>query len=339
MICFQRKKAKITGTLSLIPICLAFFLAAGCGRPSPQVPEKTRGLDQSRFLTAEGSGRSDMDARQQALAQLSSIFEARVSSEFSSRTLSRLSQDQAEEFESEMAAKVHVASGVNLQGARIDKTWKDEAAGEYHALAVLDRMDAAENWASELEILDARIRGTQASLRGAKGPLSQLSALNRIVTLAGERQILESRLSVVDFPVMTLAETVDLGEIMAQRAHLISGLRVFVSIAGEFGSAVGDALAQTLTEKGLALSPDPDQASVRILGEVAVSDLNIGNPSARFARARGNVLVFETRPQTLFVQINDKVRKGHRDLSEARIMAADALGGRLAGQLARALGY
>jgi hypothetical protein len=335
MICFPEKNRP----KGIVLICLALILAAGCGKSPEPVQSQRDAFDENRFLTAEGSGPSDMDARQQALAQLSSIFEARVSSEFSSRTRSRLTQEQAEEFESEMASKVHVASGVHLKGARIGRAWQDDT-GLYHALAVLDRMDAAENWAAELEVLDARIGGAQASRSGASGPLSQLAALNRIITLAGERQILESRLNVVDYPVMTLSElAVDLGDIIAERAGLLSGLRIFVSIAGEYGEYAGDALSQALTGKGLALSPDPDQANVRVLGEVAVTDLNIGHPSAEFARARGNVLVFETRPQTLFVQINDKVRKGNRDIREARTMAAEDLGRSLALELTRALGY
>jgi len=338
MIRFSEKKHWPGAALALT--CLILFFTISCGRTTATIESGTPSFPEALFLTAEGSGRTDMDARQQALAQLSSIFEARVSSDFSSRTRSRLTQEQAEEFETEMAATVDVATGVHLQGARIGKSWKDGGSGSYHALAVLDRMDAAENWASQLSILDARIRGAQATRQGATGPLSQLTALNRIIILAGERQILESRLAVVDYPVSTLSDlSVDLGGVMAVRAALISGLRIYVSVSGEYGNRVSDLLAQALTGRGFTLSQEPSQANVRIQGEVQLTDLNIGHPNARFARAYGNALVFETRPQVLFIQINDKVRKGKRDLEEARQMAADALGRRLSDRLIQALGY
>ena len=320
--------------------CLLLVFTLGCGKTPETVATGTPGFPQDRFLTAEGSGRTDMDARQQSLAQLSSIFESKVSSQFTSRTHSRLTREQAEEFETEISARVDVASGVHLQGARIGKSWKDPDSGSFHALAVLDRRAAAENWSSRLSSLDARIRGAQASHKNAAGPLSQLAALNRIISLAGERQILESRLDVLDYPVSTLSDrAVDLGGILAERAALIAGLRVFVSVSGEYGDRASDLLAQALTDKGLALSQDPEQANVRVLGDVRITDLDIGHPSASFARAYGNALVFETRPQTLFIQINDKVRKGNRDPQEARRMAADALGHLLARHLSLSLGY
>ncbi len=338
MIRFLKRKKGLRADLALLGLILIFII--GCGRPPAKVGSDTPSFPEDRFLTAQGSGRTDMDARQQALAQLSSIFEAQVSSQFSSRTQSLLTQEQAEEFKTEMAARVDVDSKVHLQGARIGRSWQDESSGSFYALAVLDRMDAAENWAARLSILDAGIEGAQVSRQSATGPLSQLAALNRIVSLSGERQILESRLSVVDYPVASLSElTVDLGGVMAERATLIAGLRVFVSVAGEYGQRVSDLLVQALTGKGIALSQDPSQANVRILGDIQITDLNIGHPSARFARAYGNALVFETRPQTLFIQINDKVRKGNSDINEARRMAADALGSRLAERLVQSLGY
>lgn len=334
MICSQGKHGKIDRMGVLF--CIFMFTAFGCGGKSPS-PETATVYPETKFLTAQGSGKSDLDARQQALAQLGAIFEARVSSQFDSQTRSTLSQAQKEEFRTEVDARVQVSSGVRLEGLRIGRSWKDEKTGDYHALAVLDKRDAGRNWSDRMALLDAQIQGELALLDRTAGRLSRMAALNRIMALATDRQSLAGRLRVVDFPVMELSD-LDLGQTMAERAALMGELQFFIAVQGEYGEEVSGGLAQALTAKGLAVAADPEKAGARILGDVVLTDLNLDHPNAKFVRAQASILVFETEPQTLFVQVNDSLRKGHQDREEARYRAVKSISEVVAGQLLKALG-
>ncbi|WDP84086.1 MAG: hypothetical protein HUN05_02020 [Desulfobacter sp.] len=226
-----------------------------------------------------------MDARKQAMAELSAIFESRVVSRFTSVARSSLAADQAEIFEKEMESKVRIASDVRLQGARIGKTWQDDASGLFYALAVLDKADAGRTWTSRLELVDNQIQAEAGVLETMEGRLSRMAALNRIMALALDRQVLESRLRVVDYPVEAFTG-VDLGAVMDEQAALKSEIRLHILVQGESGSRVKEIIAQGLSRKGIALVHDPGAANAQILGMVEVSPMSLKNATTRFVRAR-----------------------------------------------------
>lgn len=323
---------------SLFTLLFLLLVAQGCSKSQVSEPEAGSAFPEDRYLSAQGMGRTRNDARQQALAELSQIFESRVSSEFSSFARSSLSSDQAEDFEKTMESRIHIVSGIRLQGAKIGKEWEDKATGMHNALAVLDRMDAGRGWTSKVEILDHGIQAETQALKTMTGPLSRMASLNRILDLVMERQIWESRLRVIDYPVKDFSHLdTDLGAVMSERSELKSGLRVYIEVQGGHGDRVMEILAQGLTQKGISLVKDPATANARVLGYVEITLLSLDNPNAYFVRAHGNVRVFES--QTLFAGISEKVRKGHGDQAEAMHMALESVSRTLSDKLLGVLGF
>lgn len=323
-------------------ICFIFLflslLAAGCSKPQVADPGSVSSFPEDRYLSAQGMGKTQNEARKQALAELSQIFESRVSSQFSSFVTSSLASDQAEDFEKIMESRIHIDSGILLQGVKIGKEWPDESPGLYHALAVLDRMDAGRGWTSKLEILDHGIQAEIQALETLTGGLSRMASLNRIMDGVMERQVWESRLRVIDYPVMDFsALDIDLGTVMSEQSKLRSGLRIYIDIQGGHRDQVLEILAQGLTQKGISLVKDPALATARILGDVGVTLLSLDNPNVYFVRAHGNVQVFEN--QILYAQISEKIRKGHRDQAEAIHMALESVSKTLLEKLLVVLGY
>ena len=307
---------------------------SGCGK-SPE-PAAGPEFPDAQYLTARAGGPTETDARRQALAELAGIFESRIISEFKSLSRSSVAGDQAEVFEREAESKVRVGSDVILQGARIGNVWKDEGDGSFHALAVLNRNDAGRTWASEAALIDKEIRALNRSLETTRGNLSRLAALNRIIDLASDRLVLESRMRVVGYPGPGSAG-VDLGAMMTERQEILSGLKVMILVHGDQGGWVRDIMAQAFGEKGIGLAVDPARADARVLGIVDAEILTLKNATTRFARAYGSIRVFEG--ETLFVQFNEDVRKGHMDENEARHRAVEYVANALSSRLLSALGY
>ncbi len=332
----------VTGAKKLIrhlfAIILMVLLASGCGKTPAPVTEAGIEFPENRYLTVRGTGKTENEAGKQAMAELSGIFESRISSQFTSLSTSSMTQDQAEAFEKKMASRIRIDSDMVLQGARIGTSWKDEETGLYNALAVLDRSDAGQTWASQVDAIDSEIRAEVRALNVTQGPLSRMAGLNRIIGKSMDRRVLEGRCRVIDYPVADLTEP-EIGSVISEQTRLKSELMVYIMVGGEEGYRVGEIIAQGLTEKGITLVNDPGSANASVTGRVEVALVDLGNPDAEFVRARGSVQVFETQAQTLFAQINEKVRKGHRDQNEARLRAVESVARSLAKSLLVALGY
>ena len=270
---------------------ITLLLAIGCGgteRKSPAGPEVT--FPESRYLTAEGSGQTEIEARQRALAELSAVFESRVHAETTAYARSAVGPDNDELFEKDVESKIAIVSSVRLTGAKIGRVWREGTSmGAYHALAVIDRSRTGRNWAAELEMVTAKTEAEVNNLAYTTGRFQRMLALNRIVVGLLQKQALESRLRVLNYPARSTLD-VEIGAITAELARLRSQLRFFVSIAGDNGRTVADALCAAFNASGLLISTDRDQADVLINGRVETQLLSLNNPRAQFVRAAATIL-------------------------------------------------
>lgn len=319
-------------------VCLA-ILGQGCGKSSsPEPLEAGTEVPDAEYLKARGTGTTEAEARKQAMAELSGIFESRVHSEFVSASRSSMAQDRNEAFEKHMASQVRISSDMQLQGARIHKTWKDEETGLYNALAVLDRLAAGQTWASRVGAIDSGIRAETAALEDGAGVLSRMAGLNRIIGMMMERRVLESRLRVVDYPVMEPVLP-DMDDVMADLARIKSALTAHVEIQGDGGERSMDVLSQGLTRMGISLVENPEEAGVRIKGRIEMIRLDLGNPDVEFVRARASIRVADVAAGSVFARLTAQQRKGHKDPEEAGRRAVESASGELLEQLAGSLGY
>ncbi|MCP4719017.1 MAG: hypothetical protein GY860_06125, partial [Desulfobacteraceae bacterium] len=300
----------------MVTLVLLVLLTQGCGKRSVATPlNNTSDFPETRFLRAEGGGPTEMDARRQALAELSSIFESRVQSQTTSLATSSLGSDNMEHFEKTIESKIRIISWVRLEGAKIGKVWQD-GAGNFHALAVLDRVDAGRNWTRDLERLDNRLRAEAIALEKVKGRLPRMAALNRIMSLSLERHGIESRLGVVNYPALSELE-LDMAKMTSELALIQAELRFYIDVTGKYGPLAGKVLSKALTQNGILITLDMDKADAWVMGQVELTPLSLANPKIVFVRAAGDVEVIETGSHALFAKINENLRKGHVDQNEA----------------------
>ncbi len=104
----------------------AIVFAGGCSGPAekPLVKKQTE-FPESRYLSAEGSGQTEIEARRQALAELSGIFESKVHAETTSFARAVIGPDNNELFEKNVESKLAVVSSVRLTGAQIGRVCQD----------------------------------------------------------------------------------------------------------------------------------------------------------------------------------------------------------------------
>ena len=319
---------------------LAILFSIGCSRSQEKAAAKLQTVfPEARYLTAEGSGQTEIEARRQALAELSGIFESKVHAETTSFARAAIGLDNEELFEKNVESKIAIVSSVRLTGAQIGRVWTEAAApGTYHALAVIDRSQAGRNWADELETVSAKTEAQVKNLAYITGRFQRLLALNRIVVGVLRKQALESRLRVLNYPARSSLD-VDITRITAELARLRSQLRFFVNVSGDSGQAVADRLSEAFTANGLLIGNSRDEVDALINGQVEIQSLSLNNPRAQFVRAIATVKIIETGTGAVVATLNESVRKGHVDQAEAARKAVSTLSETLAERLISEIGF
>ena len=215
-------------------LVVALLFSIGCSQSQKKsTAAKQASFPETRYLTAEGSGQTEIEARRQALAELSGIFESKVHAETTSFARTAIGLDNEELFEKNVESKIAIVSSVRLTGAQIGRVWQDTVTpGTYHALAVIDRSQAGRNWADELQTVTAKTEAEVKNREYTTGRFRRMLALNRIVVGVLQKQALESRLRVLNYPARSSLD-VNITLITAELTRLRSQLRFFIKFSGD----------------------------------------------------------------------------------------------------------
>jgi hypothetical protein len=321
--------------LALVALFFLFSACASSPESAPEAPETA--FDPGRYLTAEGLGATEAEARREALGALAAIFESRVYSETASTAASFITDNAPEAFEKNVETKLRVESSVRLKGARIGSVQHDQEAGLYRALAVLDRNQAAREWQEQMTLVDARLQAERASLPSRTGRLFRMAALNRILEAALEKAALRSRLRVIGRAAVD-AESFDLQPIADEAAALRSSAAFRVEVDGEHAETVSGRIEKALGDQGIGVTRKPDEAAGTVAGTIDFTPLDLGNRKVHFVRAVLRLAVVDADTGTQVAAISEDARKGHVDEKEAVRMAAEDVSDRAAESLLAALG-
>ena len=301
-------------TVILIVLIVGVF---GCAGTDQKVAdEKGRSLSKEKFLTATGSGDTEREAKNRALAELSNIFESRVYAETRSRAESVIDTTAEELFEKKVESYIRIISSVELTGARIAEVRQDPESRLYVATAVLDRVQAGRQWKNELNQIEAVMEAEYQALSEVRGKLPRLIALNGLLMLTLKKGVLESRLGVVGFAGAGGFEA-DMQPVYDELAALKAKIKFNIHMTGQNSRQATRLLTASLAENGLMLSDREADADAWIRGSVDIQPLKLYNPDVHYTRATITVAIMDVETGLMVATISEQVRKGHIDKSEA----------------------
>jgi hypothetical protein len=311
------------------------LVIAGCAGSAP-VPPASDNIDytDSRFLRAEGMGATNAEAQRQAMAAMANIFESKVYNYTVSKAQSAIDASNAETFSRTVENEIRVESSVRLQGVKIGKTWQDQTTGAFHALAVLDRFQARQQWAGDMETIDALIDGQFKAVDAAQGNLERLQALNSVMSLWLKREVVNSRLRVIGFADID-APPYNLKDVTRAIAEIRSALRIYVEVGGDGGATATDRVGEQLTGDGYRLAGSVLNADVSVTGTVSTEDVALNNPDVVFIRATATVSVTDDARGVTLYEVRESARKGHVDKQEADRKAVNAVSSQIASRISR----
>lgn len=245
----------------LLLVCLAVGCAAAPPRPD-WVSGNGAKYPAARYLLGRGQGDSPAVARDRARADLAKNLRVSVSEESEDVLVRSASSEGGAEtarLESDVSRRVVARTDQVLQGSRIAESWEDTEAGQHHALAVLDRLQASAALRQQAALLDSATREAVEQARSGGDPLFRAGAASRAVEAQRERVDLQGYLAVLDPSGTGAPPTYDLARLEADRLELLRRVRVAPAAAEDPLGGLARSLGAALSAAGFV--PESGEAA------------------------------------------------------------------------------
>lgn len=194
------KRKRITTLIA--GLFLSSCVISASSKPKPDWVEGNAGYyPNTQYMTATGSAGSAELAKDRALGNLSKIFESHIKETSTTKSDTHVNiQGGSESFTKahHLAQQIQVSTDKIINGATIAESWKDEKVITYHALAVLERVQAGNNIRHELTRIDEETEAEMQRSQSQTDVLISMSALSKALLLQQERQAFQKMLKVID---------------------------------------------------------------------------------------------------------------------------------------------
>ncbi len=241
----------------LIALLAPLTLLAACAG-NPQTGGRPGWIDgpaaewpDSAYLVGRGQSPSRAVAQDRARADLAKNFAVQVT-ETSTDTTRYESTDEDGTLTRQASRAVETRTDQLLQGVEIADLWRDPASGEYHALAVLDRLQAAERLRERIAEKDAATERAIALARAAADPLTAARHAGRAVALQVARAEADRLLRVVDPAGLGEPPARALDVLRADRDALLARIRIRTEVVADPTGDLAPLLAGAVADAGFA---------------------------------------------------------------------------------------
>lgn len=281
--------------------------------PPPVVDVSAPDFSSSRYLTAKGYGQSKPESVRQAKAELSNIFEARISSDVTSKVKQVTDSVKGSSFNKSIQSQIRVVSDIQLEGVQVGDTERDQ--GEYITIAALDKYNARDKWIGDIHKVDTQIDVLLTKSNAAKSKILKLLPLKKVLELWVQREVTLSRLRVIGFA--SEIEQKDLKEILLKISEIKSSMLIDIDVSGKHGPAVRDMVAEILTDNGFKIGDYESNSDVLISGSVKIDEVKNNNPRFKFSRATVSLNIIETTSNNQVGQVSENERGAGLNYDEA----------------------
>ncbi|WP_041468353.1 LPP20 family lipoprotein [Chloroherpeton thalassium] len=259
-------------TISFIALAFFLFACAGTQQAEPLhttqarpdwVEGKSRNYPDAFYMTGVGSGITRATAEQNARANIGKVFKV----DLKSQTRTTISEEIQNRQNSSMLEKTTVKydEGLDktLEGTEIAEIWRDENAGRYYALAVLEREKAQEILTSRIKELDSEYKSQKAISEQSADKLEKIRSYVQRKSLLNSREMLATDLRVVEPDAVSAVQPgYNIGE---ERAAIDRFLKNEVKLGLKTDANTPERLVapfiDALTQRGLSITETQTDAS------------------------------------------------------------------------------
>lgn len=269
------------------------------------------------YLKAFGTGGTEEDARNNAVSELSKIFDSKIVGE----TVNKIktvagTQKKKESKEQSYESQVKIYTSVKLQGVEVVMSWYDPDKKQWRALAVLDKMTARDNWMKEIGQIDAEAGGLLKTAEGSDSKLMKIKNYGQAINLWVKREVVAVRIRILGYD-DAKNPPYDIKLAYESLPKIKSTLPLLISFKGESAPNVTKRVSNGLSSAGFVITNDRNKAEALINGDVTVERIPSSDKDWVFVTAMVSVKIIDLRNNLTVIDITEDARSAQLSFEEA----------------------
>jgi hypothetical protein len=202
-----------------------------------------------QYLTGRGQGPSQDQARDQARADLSKIFQVAVSA--SSEDVQQFKTGkEGGQYEGSASRIVSTRTEQVVSGIQIAEVWQDPASHAFHALAVLPRLQTAATLRQQISQLDEATGNYITQSRNSSDLLLKVAAASHALQSQQERDALQKSLQIVDITGRGVAAQWNAARLKADLEVLLKRVHISVRMTEDSSPGAEEIVSGALAYAG-----------------------------------------------------------------------------------------
>lgn len=252
--------------MPVLNILLLFFiiLISACSNTAIKQNDQPNWLDDHSknypgqlYLTGQGSADNLNDAKDRARADLAKQFEVAInehSLQQQKYTQQQQGEQSTEKLQQSITRQLITQTTRTVQGIEIADNWHDKNTDKHHALAVLSRNKARQNFEQKIDQLDQQSRQKIKQAESEKDKLKKAAVVQQAIDAQLKRQTIQNALQVVDNSGRGKPEIISLAELIHARDKLISKIRFLPKTIGVQQQQLQPILSGSAASAGFQIS-------------------------------------------------------------------------------------
>jgi hypothetical protein len=283
-------------TLILLSVLFPLLFLWGCGT-SKSASSGNNGIpnwvnnpasefNEQKYLMAVGSGSTLNEARGDAFASLSRIFQMdidateQVTSEFIDRNIdNRLYSEST----SQLLNNIKIGTNQELMNTTI-LTSEVDKFGTYHALAGMDRAESSRIYSQEISNNQIKINELEENADSESNILQKLVLLKKAQAVAAANEILTQQLNVIKGGAGTGGEATETLVRLQEKFRTVQQKAIVRLVSANAPSTVRSAVASVLQNAGFTLSESTDNAILAVKVNYLVQKADLNRDDAEFVK-------------------------------------------------------
>jgi hypothetical protein len=313
--------------IKLISIFSLIIILFGCASTTPVVKKsgKPAWVDnpkgtypEAAYLYAIGEGSRRQYAEENAVANLSKIFESKVSVDQTvTEQYKELMTKDGGSFSNETTSNqsVNIQSNQTLFNVKFGETYTNNL-GQIVVIAYMNRLETGDIYQEKINENAVRIQELLKKAQNSKNAEERYSYLYACDTIASMNQILLGQLDIISSSMKALVElNYDRDDIRKKMSNAASKITFHIKINGDKNNQIKSSLSEILTNEGFNVS---NIAIYNVVGTITIEDVDLQRKE-KFVRWNLNLDVKSNEKTVLTYQKSG--REGHLNKSEAEARA------------------
>lgn len=236
---------------------LMLSLLPGCASRQPAQPDWIAGdsanYKSSQYLIGRGQAATQEEAKDRARADLSKIFQVAVTADSEDVQKFKTSPAGPGEYESQASRHITTHTDQIIHGIQIAELWQDPATKNYHALAVLPRLQTASGLRQQISQLDEATGNHIEQSRKNSDLFLKIAAANNALGTQQERDTLQKSLQVVDITGRGLESQWNSAKLQSDLDELLKRVRIASQVTADSTPGLAEVVAGALAKAGFMI--------------------------------------------------------------------------------------